>query len=160
MDGTGHRERVTKRAPRRDHQAIGVGAMRMSYVLLAVVAIGCGGGGGGDGYTTGPGTGTGPGAGAAAGTASISMQQSDDGYGTAVFSFSPGSVTIAKGGTVTWTNEAGKVAHNVTFAATTGAPANIPNMTSGSNSRSFAASGSYSYQCTNHPGMNGTVSVQ
>ena len=136
--------------------------MRMSYVLLAVVAIGCGGGGGGDGYTTAPGTGNGPGTGggAAAGTASISMQQSDDGYGTAVFSFSPGSVTIAKGGTVTWTNEAGKVAHNVTFAATTGAPANIPNMTSGSTSRSFATSGSYSYQCTNHPGMNGTVSVQ
>ena len=31
--------------------------MRMSYVLLAVVALGCGGSGGDSGYTTGPSTG-------------------------------------------------------------------------------------------------------
>jgi plastocyanin len=87
------------------------------------------------------------------------MHQSDDGYGTAVFSFSPGSVTITKGGTVTWTNEAGTVAHNVTFS-TAGAPSNVGNMTSGSASRTFSNTGSFSYQCTNHSGMNGTVTVQ
>ena len=156
-----------KRASIARSPATGVGGMRRSDVFLAVVAvvaIGCGGGGGGNGYTTAPGTGTGAGTGSGAGTASgsasVSMQSSDDGYGSAVFSFSPSSVTITKGGTVTWTNGSGTVAHNVTFSATSGAPSNIPNMSSGSNSRSFAASGSYAYQCTNHPGMNGTVTVQ
>ena len=139
--------------------------MRVSYVLLAVVAIGCGGGGGGDGYTTGPGTGpstnpgTGGGTGTATGSASVAMRQSDDGYGSATFSFAPGAVTITKGGTVTWTNEAGAVAHNVTFT-TAGAPSNVANMTSGSATRTFDAAGSYSYHCTNHSSMTGTVTVQ
>jgi plastocyanin len=137
--------------------------MRVSYVLLAVVAIGCGGGG--DGYTTGPGTGpgtnpgTGGGAGAATGSATVVMRQSDDGYGAATFSFAPGAVKITKGGTVTWANEAGTVAHNVTFT-TAGAPANVGNMTSGSAARTFDATGSYVYHCTNHSSMTGTVTVQ
>jgi plastocyanin len=138
--------------------------MRSSIVLLAIVAMACGGGGGGDGYTTGPGTGPGPGAGSGgpgtpSPTASVAMRQSDDGYGTATFSFAPAAVTVAKGGTVTWTNEAGSTAHNVTFAQTAGAPANVGNMTTGSASRTFNTSGSYSYQCTNHSGMTGTVTV-
>lgn len=73
-------------------------------------------------------------------------------------SFSPSSVTIGRTGTVTWTNATG-TAHNVTFAGS-GAPANIPNYSSGSNARTFANVGSFSYQCTNHAGMNGTVTVQ
>jgi plastocyanin len=139
--------------------------MRMSYVLLAVVAIGCGGGGGSDGYGTGPGTGTGTGTGTgsgtgtASGTASVAMQQSDDGYGTATFSFSPSTVTVTKGGIVTWSNAAGTVAHNVTFSSA-GSPANVGNMTSGSASRTFNTAGTYSYSCTNHPSMTGTVTVQ
>ena len=106
--------------------------MKLSYVLLAVVSIGCGGGGGGyptstgngNGNGTGTGTGTGSGTGTASGTASVSMTSTDDGYGYASFSFSPSSVTITKGGTVTWTNGGGTVAHNVTFT-TAGAPANV-----------------------------------
>lgn len=136
--------------------------MRMSYVLLAVVAIGCGGGGS-DGYVSGPGTGTGTGTGGgtgtASGTASVAMRQSDDGYGTASFSFSPSTVAITKGGIVTWSNEAGTVAHNVTFSSA-GSPANVGNMTSGSASRTFNTAGTYSYSCTNHPSMTGTVTVQ
>ena len=137
--------------------------MRISYVLLAVVVVGCGGGGG-DGYTTspGPGTTTNPPAGGgtgATGSASVAMHQSDDGYGTATFSFTPNAVTITKGGTVTWTNEAGTTAHNVTFTSS-GSPSDIGNMTSGNATRTFNTTGSYSYHCTNHPSMTGTVTVQ
>src|SRR4051812_2490339 len=136
--------------------------MKLSYVLLAVVAIGCGGGGGDSGYPTstgnGNGTGTGSGTGTASGTASVTATETDDGYGYASYSFSPTSVTITKGGTVTWTN-GGKTAHNVTFSGT-GAPSNVANFTSGTSTRTFPNAGTFSYQCTNHPGMSGTVTVQ
>lgn len=135
--------------------------MRMSYVLLAVLVLGCGGGGGDSGYTTGPSTGGNnnpPSGGTASGTASVSMSSSDDGYGYQTFSFSPSSVTITKGGTVTW-NNTGSTVHNVTFT-TAGAPSGIGNFSSGSNSRTFPTAGTYSYQCTNHAGMQGTVTVQ
>jgi plastocyanin len=138
--------------------------MRMSYVLLAVVALGCGGGGGDGGYSTGPTTGnppangTGGGTGNATGSASVAMQSTDDGYGYQTFTFSPSAVTITKGGTVTW-NNTGSTVHNVTFT-TAGAPSSIGNFSSGSNSRTFPTAGTYSYQCTNHAGMSGTVTVQ
>jgi len=132
--------------------------MKMRIVFLAVVAMACGGGGG-DGYTTGPGTGPGPAPGTASGSANVSASQSDDGYGTATFSFAPASVTITRGGTVTWSNGNG-VAHNVTFASATGAPANTGNFSSGTVSRTFNTAGDYSYSCTIHSGMNGTVKVQ
>jgi plastocyanin len=131
--------------------------MRMSYVLLAVVAIGCGGGGD-SGYTTSPNPTPNPGGSGATGSASVSMKSSDDGYGYSTFSFSPSTVTITKGGTVTWTNNAG-AAHNVTFTSP-GSPTNIGNFSSGSNSRTFDTAGTYSYHCTNHSGMDGTVKVE
>lgn len=143
--------------------------MKLSYVLLAIVAIGCGGGGGDSGYPTsagngngtgtGTGTGTGSGTGTATGTASVSITATDDGYGYASYAFSPSSVTITKGGTVTWTNGGGTVAHNVTFTGA-GSPSNVGNFTSGTSTRTFNTAGTFSYQCTNHPGMSGTVTVQ
>ncbi|MBA3578757.1 MAG: hypothetical protein H0W42_02120 [Gemmatimonadaceae bacterium] len=74
-------------------------------------------------------------------------------------SFLPSSVSITRSGTVTWNNTSG-VTHNVTFAATTGAPANIGDHTSGSNARTFNTSGTFSYNCTLHLGMAGSVAVQ
>jgi len=133
--------------------------MKMRIVFLAVVAMACGGGGGDDGYTTGPGTSPGTNPGTSSGSANVSTYQGDDGYGTATFSFTPASVTITRGGSVTWSNGNG-VAHNVTFAATAGAPANTGNFSSGTVSRTFNTAGGYSYSCTNHPGMTGTVTVQ
>ena len=132
--------------------------MRVSYVLLAVLAIGCGGGGGDSGYTTSPNPTPNPGGSGATASATVSMTASSDSYGYATYSFAPSTVTITKGGTVTWNNEAG-AAHNVTFT-TTGSPTNIGNFTSGSNSRTFDTVGTYSYHCTNHSGMDGTVKVQ
>lgn len=92
-------------------------------------------------------------------SASVAMTSTDDGYGGGVNAFSPTGVTIARLGMVTWTNNTG-VAHNVTFGLVTGAPTNVPNLTTGSVSRSFTAAGTFAYQCTNHPGMTGQVVVQ
>ena len=138
--------------------------MKRRIVVLAVVAMACGGGGG-DGYPTGNGHGGGSGSGTGGGgtaspSATVAMTRGDDGYGTATFSFSPASVTISRTGTVTWSNEGGTATHNVTFGSTSGAPANIANFASGNASRTFNTAGTYSYQCTNHSGMNGSVLVQ
>jgi plastocyanin len=42
----------------------------------------------------------------------------------------------------------------------TGGPANISEQSSGSASRVFPNSGTFTYQCTIHPGMSGSVVVQ
>ena len=132
--------------------------MKASYVLLAVLAIGCGGGSGDNGYTTSPTPTPNPGGSGATGSATVSITASSDSYGYSTFAFSPSTVTITKGGTVTWNNEAGAT-HNVTFT-TSGSPDNIGNFVSGSNSRTFDTVGTYTYHCTNHAGMDGTVKVQ
>ena len=75
------------------------------------------------------------------------------------YQFEPSSILVAASGTVTWTWQGG-VIHNVTFR-TTGSPANIPNMSSGSDSRIFPTAGTYNYVCTIHEslGMTGSVTV-
>jgi plastocyanin len=89
----------------------------------------------------------------------VAMASSDDGYGTQAHAFSPGTITIARTGTVTWVNNTGLL-HNVTFQPATGAPSNISNFSTGSTSRSFSTAGAFGYQCTNHAGMTGQVVVQ
>jgi plastocyanin len=74
--------------------------------------------------------------------------------------FSPANVTIAMGGSVTW-QFTGSTRHNVTFSGTAPTGGNIPDTDAGgSASRTFGAAGTYSYTCTRHAGMNGTVVVQ
>ncbi len=77
------------------------------------------------------------------------------------FSFTPSTLAnIPAGTTITWAWQGTTAAHNVTFAAATGAPANITDRTSGSVQRTFNTAGTFTYQCTNHPAtMNGTVTV-
>jgi len=70
--------------------------------------------------------------------------------------FSPASVTVAVGGTVTWTNK-DSMPHNVTansgaFKSATLAPGAVFSFT-------FTTPGTYAYNCTFHGGMNGTVIV-
>lgn len=72
--------------------------------------------------------------------------------------FSPVNITIATGGTVTWTFAA--AVHNVAFGAGAGAPANIPNTSAAQVARAFPTAGRFDYTCTLHAGMNGTVIVQ
>lgn len=76
---------------------------------------------------------------------------------TGASSFSPASVDIVAGGTITWTF--GLTSHNVNFDAATGAPANIATTQQTSVARSFPTAGSFSYFCDLHQGMTGTVVV-
>jgi plastocyanin len=69
--------------------------------------------------------------------------------------FNPSTVTVAVGGTVTWTNS-GSAQHNVT--GSTFASTNLnPNTTY---QRTFTQAGTVNYSCTLHAGMSGTVVVQ
>lgn len=70
------------------------------------------------------------------------------------FSFQPGEVTIAKGGTVTWTNDDG-TAHTVKFADSESSA-----LQKGSTySKKFDSAGTFDYGCGIHPSMKGKVIV-
>jgi plastocyanin len=71
------------------------------------------------------------------------------------FAFSPAVITVKAGATVTWTNR-DEDAHTV---AITGAPVSQPLQNSDVYTHTFAQAGSYSYLCTIHPTMRGTVVV-
>jgi plastocyanin len=73
--------------------------------------------------------------------------------------FSPASVTIPVGGTVTW--QISGSTHNVTFSGNAPAGGNIGDTSPGASaSRTFTTAGTYNYQCTRHSGMSGSVTVQ
>jgi len=116
--------------------------MRRKSVIraLAILALaGCGGGGGSD-SPTGPATG---------GTASVTVGN---------FFFSPASITVATGATVTWTWATGDTLHTVTFDDN--APGSSP-QSSGTFQRTFATAGTYTYFCSIHGKnvMSGSVTV-
>ncbi|HVG45002.1 MAG TPA: Ig-like domain-containing protein [Longimicrobium sp.] len=74
-------------------------------------------------------------------------------------SFSPQTVTIAPGGSVTW--QISGATHNVTFGGAAPTGGNVPDTNSGgSATRTFSTAGTYDYQCTRHSGMTGRVVVQ
>jgi amicyanin len=71
------------------------------------------------------------------------------------FTFSPATLTIAVGDTVTWTN-ADAVAHTAT-----GAGFDSGSLEQGETySVTFTAAGTYDYLCTPHPTMTGRIIVQ
>jgi plastocyanin len=73
--------------------------------------------------------------------------------------FSPFSITVAVGGTVNF-NISG-TPHNVIFSrVTNGAPADINVVNNVVVARTFNTKGTFSYDCTVHPGMTGQVIVQ
>ena len=74
------------------------------------------------------------------------------------FAFSPASITVKKGTTVTWTNQ-DNTTHTVTGDNLTGFAS--PNLDNG-NSYSFAfnQTGTFTYHCNFHSEMQGTVTVQ
>jgi plastocyanin len=73
------------------------------------------------------------------------------------FSFTPGTITIDQGDTVTWTNS-GPSAHSAT--STNGAFDTCILKDGASGSHTFDQAGTYSYICTPHPFMHGTVVVR
>jgi len=79
--------------------------------------------------------------------------------------FSPVTLTVAAGTTVTWENGDG-IAHTVT-SATGSADTYDMALASGTVSHQFATAGTYNYYCKNHgfngtppTGMHGTITVQ
>jgi plastocyanin len=79
---------------------------------------------------------------------------------TPAIRFTPGTVTVVPGGTVTF--DFGTLEHNVFFDnAPAGAPANI---TAPSANKTvvltFPTTGTYVYNCHIHPGMTGTVIIK
>jgi plastocyanin len=72
------------------------------------------------------------------------------------FFFSPASVTVAVGDTVTWHNT-GQAQHNAT--ANDGSFKTLDLTTGQSASHRFTSAGTFSYICTIHPNMHGTVRV-
>ncbi len=74
------------------------------------------------------------------------------------FKFSPSSVTVKKGTTVTWTQEDG-TSHTVTVDRGDGPDS--PVLKKGETySYKFEKAGTYKYHCTPHPNMKGTVVVE
>jgi plastocyanin len=77
---------------------------------------------------------------------------------TSSLAFSPSSVQVAVGQSVTWRFQS--VAHNVTFDQAPGVPADIPGSNSNTSiARTFGTAGTFTYHCTIHPEMHGTIVV-
>ncbi|MEP6491135.1 MAG: plastocyanin/azurin family copper-binding protein [bacterium] len=71
--------------------------------------------------------------------------------------FTPANIQISAGTTVTWTLAANAVQHNVTFSDGVASA----NLNAGATyTRTFATAGTFSYHCTIHAGMNGSVTVK
>lgn len=71
-----------------------------------------------------------------------------------VSAFTPASLTIAVNDTVTWTNDSPTV-HYVVFAGA--APVAVQNNTP--YTKTFTTAGTFSYYCSKHPSMTGTIVV-
>src|SRR3990170_38558 len=73
--------------------------------------------------------------------------------------FSPSTLTVARGATVTFVFE--NVTHNVTFSNSSGAPSNIGDSNGTSVQRQFNTAGTFGFSCTIHGSyMTGQVTVQ
>lgn len=71
--------------------------------------------------------------------------------------FNPSSLTVPLNTTIIWTNKDG-VTHTVTSNSDLFDSGNIGN--GGVYKHQFTVSGTYSYRCTIHPSMTGTIIVQ
>ena len=118
--------------------------MRIVLSALLVFAFGCGATRDSGGTPGGPNTPT------FVPTTSVALQGS---------AFAPPAILVAPGATVTFTNQDG-FNHNVTFAGTAG-PAPISNWATGTRTATMpTAAATYTYRCTLHAGMSGSIKVQ
>jgi len=137
-------------------------ALLLGCLALALVAAGCGGGSdsnGGGGSSSNSSTTTSttsttssssaPAPAATGGGGSVTMKS---------IQFHPASVKVKAGDTVTWTNE-DSVGHDVTSKGfKSGSAGGIePGQ---SFKHKFAKAGTFTYVCTVHPGMEGTIVVK
>lgn len=76
------------------------------------------------------------------------------------YAFSPNSVRIRPGGTVTWLWSSDTTTHNVTFSNSAFNSNGSGNRRGpGAHAVTFTQAGTYSYSCTIHNGMTGAVTV-
>jgi plastocyanin len=69
--------------------------------------------------------------------------------------YSPSTITVDAGDTVTWVFDDGSIPHDVK-----GDGFESPKVSDGEWSRTFRTPGSYDYHCSLHPYMKGTVEVR
>lgn len=120
--------------------------MRLSF-MIATFCLAAACGGGGSGVQTNPVIPSTPDNPIA--TTAVSLQ--DD-------AFNPNHIVVAPAAVVTFTNN-DRIAHNVIFANQ--GITSITDWTSGDRTATMPTTpGTYSYTCTIHPGMSGTVKVQ
>lgn len=74
------------------------------------------------------------------------------------FAFSPASITVTKGTTVTWTNN-DTTAHTVVETDGKDGPNSSDVKPGDSYTFTFSQAGTYQYHCSLHPQMTGTVTV-
>jgi plastocyanin len=91
-------------------------------------------------------------------SSSNSAPQATDKVTIQNFAFSPASITVKAGTTVTWTNS-DSVAHTVTETDGKTGPASGDVNPGSSYSFTFKDTGTYQYHCSIHPSMTGTVVV-
>jgi LPXTG-motif cell wall-anchored protein len=87
----------------------------------------------------------------------LARTASDPGVSIVDYSFSPGSITIQQGDTITWVNN-GKQPHTAT--ASNGSFDTGTLKPGASASHTFSTAGTFAYICSIHPFMHGTVVVQ
>jgi plastocyanin len=73
--------------------------------------------------------------------------------------FSPASLSVSRGTTVTFRWRDDNIEHNVISKGTKRFPS-IAARETGSRSRTFTKAGTYRYVCTLHPGMSGRITVR
>ena len=91
-----------------------------------------------------------------AGGAAVALA-ADHAVGIAGLAYSPASLTIAVGDTVTWTNSDTE-SHTATADDASWDSGSIANGASGT--VTFSAAGTFPYHCTIHPAMTGTITVE
>jgi plastocyanin len=128
--------------------------MKKLAVAALVIAAACGGGGASN-SVVGPGGGnTGGNTGGSTGGSSDPVATTSVSVGDNIFT--PSSIVVSSGATVTWTWAAGAGLHNVTFNDGTQSGDKSGGATF---TRTFSTAGTFNYACTLHVGMTGTVKV-
>ncbi len=127
-------------------------------IPLFLAVAGCGGDSGTNGGNDNGNTNNGTNDGTNNGTTPVVTMDVTVGNGGNVFT--PPDIQVSPGATVTWTWNAGGVGHNVTFASSAVSAPSATQPTGTFQVTMPTAAAVYNYECTIHPGMDGSVTVQ
>jgi plastocyanin len=125
--------------------------MKVLVFPAVLLAAACGGGG----DATSPSAGNNPGG--SPGTTPPTTPVATTAVSVSDNQFTPSAIQVPIGSTVTWTWVAGSTTHNVSFTDGVSSGDRGANATF---TRTFSTAGTFSYVCTIHGGMQGSVLVQ